>query len=126
MDSAIIVAMISGGVSLVTVVFSSIMGIIGTKRTKERQAEIEQRQAEIEKFKEWDNLRQNVAIGVQCLLRIELIRSHEKYTAKEHCPVYAKENLTRAYKAYHALGGNDVATELYNQLMQLPNDIEEL
>lgn len=118
MDSAIIVAMISGGVSLVTVVFSSIMGIIGTKRTK-------QRAEEIEKFEEWDNLRQNVANGVQCLLRMELIRSHEKYTAKEHCPVYAKENLTRAYKAYHALGGNDVATELYNQLMQLPNDINE-
>jgi hypothetical protein len=125
MDSAIIVAMISGGVSLVTVIFSSIMGIIGSRRTKERQAEIEQRRAEMEKYEEWDKLRQNVAEGVQCLLRLELVRSHKTYTAKEHCPVYAKESLTKAYKAYHNLGGNDVATELYNQLMQLPNDIDE-
>lgn len=120
MDSAIIVAMISGSVSLITVVFSSIMGIIGAKRTKERQAEIEQRRAEMEKYEQWDILRQNVANGVQCLLRMELIRSHEKYTAKEYCPVYAKENLTRAYTAYHNLGGNDVATELYHQTMDLP------
>ena len=125
MDSAIIVAMISGGFSLVTVIVSSITGIISARREKERQAEIEQRRAEMEKYEQWDNLRQNVANGVQCLLRMELIRSHEKYTAKEYCPVYAKENLTRAYKAYHNLGGNDVATELYNQLMQLPNDIGE-
>lgn len=118
MDSAIIVAMISGGVSLVTVIFSSIMGIIGTKRTKERQAEIE-------KFKEWDNLRQNVATGVQCLLRMKLIDSHTKYTAKEYCPVYEKTNLEKAYNAYRELGGNDVVTELYHQLMQLPNDNEQ-
>ena len=125
MDSAIIVAMISGGVSLVTVVFSSIMGIIGARRTKERQAEIERRRAEMEKYEQWDNLRQNVATGVQCLLRMKLIDSHTKYTAKEYCPVYEKTNLEKAYNAYRELGGNDVVTELYHQLMQLPNDNEQ-
>ena len=35
---------------------------------------------------------------------------------------YAKEALTRAYKAYHALGGNDVATELYHDIMELPTE----
>lgn len=122
MDSAIVVALISGVVSLLTVVFSSIMGIIGTRRTKERQAEIEQRQAEIEKFKEWDTLRQNVAAGTQCLLRAEIIRSHEKYIDRGYCPVYAKESLTKEYQAYHNLGGNDVATALYEQLMALPSE----
>lgn len=58
--------------------------------------------------------------GVQCLLRAEIIRSHEKYTERGKCPVYAKEALTKAYKAYHALGGNDVATDLYEQIMALP------
>lgn len=125
MDSAIVVAIITSAASLLTVIFTSVMGIIGTRRTKERQAEIEQRRAEMEKYEQWDILRQSVANGVQCLLRMELIRSHEKYTAKEHCPVYAKENLTRAYKAYHNLGGNDVVTELYNQLMQMPNDNDQ-
>lgn len=60
--------------------------------------------------------------GLQCLLRAEIIRSHEKYTAKRFCPIYAKEALKRAYAAYHALGGNDVATALYNEIMDLPTD----
>ena len=58
--------------------------------------------------------------GLQCLLRAEIIRSHEKYNEKEFCPIYAKDALTRAYAAYHALGGNDVATRLYEETLQLP------
>lgn len=60
--------------------------------------------------------------GLQCLLRAEIIRSYDKYKERDYCPLYAKEALTRAYKAYHALGGNDVATELYNDTMELPTE----
>ena len=60
--------------------------------------------------------------GLQCLLRAEIIRSYDKYTERGYCPLYAKEALTRAYKAYHALGGNDVATELYHDIMELPTE----
>ena len=58
--------------------------------------------------------------GLQCLLRAEIIRSHEKYFEREFCPIYAKDALTRAYAAYHALGGNDVATRLYEETLELP------
>lgn len=60
--------------------------------------------------------------GLQCLLRAEIIRSYDKYKEKEFAPVYAKEALTKAYSAYHALGGNDVATALYNETMELPTE----
>lgn len=60
--------------------------------------------------------------GLQCLLRAEIIRSYDKYKERGYCPLYAKEALTRAYKAYHALDGNDVATELYNDTMELPTE----
>lgn len=60
--------------------------------------------------------------GLQCLLRAEIIRMHDKYIPRRYCPIYAKEALKRAYKAYHALGGNDVATQLYNELMELPTE----
>lgn len=63
--------------------------------------------------------------GLQCLLRVEVIRSHDKYTERKYCPIYAKEALTKAYKAYHALGGNDVATTLYEEIMQLPTEPPE-
>lgn len=60
--------------------------------------------------------------GLQCLLRSEIIRSYDKYKEKKFAPVYAKEALTKAYSAYHALGGNDVATALYNETMELPTE----
>ena len=60
--------------------------------------------------------------GIQCLLRAEIIRNHDKYMAKGFCPIYAREALTRAYAAYHALGGNDVATDLYQEILKLPTE----
>lgn len=58
--------------------------------------------------------------GLQSLLRAEIIRANEKYMAQGFCPVYAKEALKRAYQAYHTLGGNDVATKMYEDIMKLP------
>lgn len=60
------------------------------------------------------------AAGICCLLRAEIIRQHEKYTDKGYCPIYAKEALKKAYAAYHDLGGNDVATKLFDELMKMP------
>lgn len=64
----------------------------------------------------------SVRNGLQCLLRAEIIRSHEKYMDKGFCPIYARESLRREYSAYHALGGNDVATALYKEVLTLPTD----
>ena len=71
--------------------------------------------------------RKNNAVeeGVQCLLRAEIIRNHDKYMDKGYCPIYAKEALKRAYHAYHELGGNDVATGLYNETMALSTEVKE-
>ena len=57
--------------------------------------------------------------GVCCLLRAEIIRTCEKYIDRDYCLIYQKEALTKAYRAYHALGGNDVATALYEKAMAL-------
>lgn len=99
MNTEIIVALIGAAVTVANVAFTSI-----TTQKRRRNERTEQLEA-----------------GVQCLLRAEIIRSHEKYAAKGSCPIYAKETLTKAYMAYHALGGNDVATDLYRDLMELPN-----
>lgn len=60
--------------------------------------------------------------GLQALLRAEIIRQYEKHEERGYCPVYAKEALKREYHSYHALGGNDVATELYHKVLELPNE----
>ncbi len=63
-----------------------------------------------------------IELGLQSLLRAEIIRQYEKYQDRQHCPIYAKEALTRAYDSYHALGGNDIATGLYHKTMSLPEE----
>ena len=71
------------------------------------------------------NQSQAIADGVQCLLRDSIVRDFNKYTEKGFCPIYAKEMIKRAYKAYHALDGNDVATELYNKILEMPEEKKE-
>lgn len=68
----------------------------------------------------WFGWLKAIVEGIQCLLRAEIIRQNEKWVKASHCPVYAKQALSRAYKAYHALHGNDVATSLYEETMELP------
>lgn len=69
-----------------------------------------------------DTHKKNAAIkgGLQSLLRGEIIKQHEKYTERGFCPVYAKDALRRQYESYHELGGNGVITELYHEIMELP------
>lgn len=69
--------------------------------------------------------RRNDAVedGLQCLLRADIIHMHDKYMERQYCPIYAKEALEKEYRAYHALGGNDVATALYHDLKGLPVDV---
>lgn len=63
-----------------------------------------------------------IAEGVQSLLRDAIVHSFNKYADKGFCPIYAKENIKRAYHAYHALDGNDVATELYHKILVMPEE----
>ena len=66
-----------------------------------------------------------IADGVQCLLRDSIIKSFNKWQDKGYCPIYAKESIKRAYTAYHALDGNDIATELYNKVLTMPEERHE-
>ena len=66
-----------------------------------------------------------IADGVQCLLRRAIIHDYDKCTKKGHCSIAEKENIKKEYEAYHKLGGNDVATELYIDLLKMPTEREE-
>lgn len=61
-----------------------------------------------------------IAQGVQSLLRESIVGNYNKYSDKGFCPIYAKESIKKVYAAYHGLGGNDVATELYNKILRMP------
>ena len=66
-----------------------------------------------------------IAEGVQSLLRESIVANFNKYHQdRKHCPIYAKESLKRVYSAYHNLGGNDVATALYEKILEMPEEPE--
>lgn len=62
--------------------------------------------------------------GVEALLRETIVGNYNKYCDRGYCPIYAKESLKKLYKAYHTLGGNDVATELYHKILKMPEEPE--
>ena len=66
-----------------------------------------------------------ISDGVQALLRESIVSSYNKYSDRKCCPIYAKESIKKAYKAYEALGGNDVAHELYRKILAMPEDETE-
>ena len=63
--------------------------------------------------------------GMQALLRDRIIQAYNHYQDKGFCPIYGKENVKRMYDAYHVLGGNDVATELKDKLLKMPEEPAE-
>ena len=63
-----------------------------------------------------------IAEGMQSLLRESIVDNYNKYSDKGFCPIYAKESIKKVYSAYHKLGGNDVATELYNKLLRMEEE----
>ena len=54
------------------------------------------------------------------ILQQTLYDSYNKWSEKGYCPIFALEVCTRVYEQYHILGGNDVGTELYERLRELP------
>lgn len=66
-----------------------------------------------------------ISEGVTSLLRENIVQNYNKYQEREYCPIYAKESMKKVYEAYHNLGGNDVATKLYNTLLEMPEEPKE-
>lgn len=62
----------------------------------------------------------NLQDGVQALLRNALIGEYNHRMSDGEFPIYARENVTAMYNAYHALGGNGTITALYEELQHLP------
>ena len=79
----------------------------------------------IAKLNEEHKKNEAIAEGVQSLLRESIVTNYNRYTDKGFCPIYAKESIKKVYKAYHDLGGNDVATECYKRLLEMPTEKKE-
>lgn len=59
-------------------------------------------------------------LGVQALLRSQMIRDYNKYSDLGHAPLYAKENFENCWQQYHALGANGVMNDIHAKFLALP------
>lgn len=68
------------------------------------------------RFKEQDL----VKLGVQALLRNEIIKEYNYWTEKGYCPIYTRDNIKNMYDNYHNLGANGTITDLVERIFELP------
>lgn len=62
-----------------------------------------------------------IKLGVQAVLRAQMIDDYNYYTEKKYAPIYAKENFENCWKQYEALGANGVMNDIYRKFMALPD-----
>lgn len=61
-----------------------------------------------------------VKLGVQAMLRSQMIDDYNKYTERGYAPIYARDNFENCYQRYHALGANGVMDDIHEKFMRLP------
>lgn len=62
----------------------------------------------------------SLRLGVQALLRAEMINNYYKYMEKGYAPLHIKENFENCYKQYHELGANGFMDKLRDEFLALP------
>ena len=63
-----------------------------------------------------------VKLGLQALLRSQMISDYNKYSEKGFSPVYARDNFENCWKQYHSLGANGVMDDLHEKFLDLPTE----
>lgn len=66
-----------------------------------------------------------LALGVQALLRAQMIDYFNHWSQKGFAPIYAKDSFENLWRQYEALGANNVMQGIYNRFMALPTPTNE-
>lgn len=74
------------------------------------------------RFKETNERSKAIELGVQALLRAQMIADYNKWVELEFAPIYARENFENCWKQYEALGENGVMNDLHAKFMALPTN----
>ena len=77
------------------------------------------------KFKRAKNDMDAMKLGIQALLRSQMINDYNKYMALGYCPIYARDSFENVWQQYHNLGLNGVMDDIHNKLLQLPTALPE-
>lgn len=61
-----------------------------------------------------------VKLGVQALLRAQMIHDWNKWSELGYAPIYARENFQNCWDQYHSLGANGVMDDIHEKFLALP------
>ena len=75
------------------------------------------------RFKKNKSKEQAIELGVQALLRNELVRRYREYEAKGEMSILDKENMEAMFEQYKNLGGNGTVKHMMDDLFELPTKI---
>ena len=78
------------------------------------------------RIKENDKETKAVKLGVQAMLRAQMISEYNKAKDKGYAPIYAKENFQNMWDNYHNLGANGVMDAIKDEYLAMPNRKEEI
>lgn len=74
----------------------------------------------IKKRQKQQEARQNaIEMGLQALLRGELVRAYDKYSDRDSITLHGLDACEKVYAAYHSLGGNGSITTLMERMREL-------
>ena len=82
---------------------------------------IERRAIRKEKAQEKKNDQTDaLKLGVQALLRAQMINDYNMCMEKGYAPIYVRDNFNNVYEQYENLGKNGVMEDLKNKFFALP------
>lgn len=66
-----------------------------------------------------------VKLGVQALLRAQMIGDYNKWSERGYAPIYARQNFENCWEQYHSLGANGVMDDIHKKFLSLPTNPPE-
>lgn len=63
-----------------------------------------------------------LSLGVQALLRAQMINDYNRYLSKGYAPIYAKQNFENCWQQYERLGKNGVLQDIHDKFLRLPTE----
>lgn len=94
----------------------SLSGIITLIIKHQNKVREEQKQTDERQKQETKVLK----LGVQALLRSQMINDYNKWMEKGYAPIYARENFQNCWIQYESLGENGVMKDIHDKFMDLP------
>ncbi len=62
-----------------------------------------------------------ICLGLQAVLRAQMVDDYNRYSEKGYAPIYAKDNFENCWVQYEALGANGVMSDIHAKFMALPS-----